>query len=440
MKRIIEFIKHQIYVIRNYGIRMLFVKIRRFFSLIIELFLAVLFTPAIILSRALSPFILIRFGYLQSWRIGHFAISTELYLCEKDAGLHPKKSVDFFANLKNISNKQLYKMWSRILFISPFVKPLYRANKFFPGSGKHIVLIDSNMDTRGFLTRTGAHISFTPSEERKGKKELEGLGITPDSKFVCFMVRDSAYLDKTIPAPKDYWRHHDYRDSDIKLFIPSMEELANRGYFVIRMGAIVKDALETNNPRIIDYATKFRTDFMDIYLSSKCEFFVSTGTGIDDVAKIFRRPVIYANTIPLFGDVQALTTVDLSIPKKLWWRDKQRFMTMPEILKFGVSEFWNTSDYEKAGIEIVSNTPEEINSFVVEIQERLNGSWKEGEGDEMRQNLFWSVFEKNGGLAAKYIRLRIGRDFLRDNQYLFGDNIKTGKRRSARDEQQVIGS
>ena len=85
---------------------------------------------------------------------------------------------------------------------------------------------------------------------------------------------------------------HDYRDTDINDFVSACEKLTELGYYVIRMGANVKKPIDTNNEMIIDYAFKnLRTDFMDIYLASKCEFCITTGTGFDGTTLCFVNPI-----------------------------------------------------------------------------------------------------------------------------------------------------
>lgn len=62
------------------------------------------------------------------------------------------------------------------------------------------------------------------------------------------------------------------------------------------MGSKVQKKLTNiDNPKIIDYATKYRSDFADIYLSAKCKFFVGCSAGILCVPYIFHVPVIQAN-------------------------------------------------------------------------------------------------------------------------------------------------
>jgi hypothetical protein len=41
------------------------------------------------------------------------------------------------------------------------------------------------------------------------------------------------------------------------------------------------------------------------------------------------------------------------------------------------------------------NSPEEIKDFAIEMDERLNGNWKETEQDLLLQKKFWSIFQKN---------------------------------------------
>ena len=70
--------------------------------------------------RALRPLVTIRFGSLRSERIGHFAGNTEIYLSERDLGMHGSKTHDVFYILPPVCNEQLKRMWERTLNISPF--------------------------------------------------------------------------------------------------------------------------------------------------------------------------------------------------------------------------------------------------------------------------------------------------------------------------------
>lgn len=63
------------------------------------------------------------------------------------------------------------------------------------------------------------------------------------------------------------WSYHNYRDSDVSTYIKAAEAIAEMGYTVFRMGALVKEPLVSKHPKVIDYATNgMRTEFLDIFL------------------------------------------------------------------------------------------------------------------------------------------------------------------------------
>ena len=69
---------------------------------------------------------------------------------------------------------------------------------------------------------------------------------------------------KAVDLVGDY-SYHNYRDCDVKSCIITAEELANSGYYVIRMGVKVNEHMLSTRPNVIDYAVNgMRGDFMDI--------------------------------------------------------------------------------------------------------------------------------------------------------------------------------
>lgn len=401
-----SYLRYQVNEIRKGGLFVFFRKLKLFL-------ISLLLLPMIFIVRLIRHFVFIRFGSLRSERIGHYAADTELYLCERDTGLQPRRTFDIFFNEPVICNHQLKKMWDRTLFIRGFALQLYRANRLLLGYKKHIIDLPSYRDIHGLLERIPVHLSFTPEEEGKGCEALTKMGIPANAKFVCFHARDSAYLDGKFPADDFYY--HNYRDSNIDNFSHAVEEFARRGYYLLRMGAVVKKNIQFESQNIIDYAKKFRTDFLDIFLNAKCYFYLGDSCGIDQIQVIFRRPVATANMIPL--ELAASWGPNrLFIPKKLWLEKESRFMTFREILESGVGRFIRTEKYEQAGINVVENTPEEIRDVAVEMDERLKGSWQTTEEDEELQQRFWALFKKSE--LHGVIRARIGRDFLRQNKDL----------------------
>jgi len=366
--------------------------------------------------------VLIRFGRLRSDRIGHFAGNPMMYLCECEVGMHEGRIYDIFYCEPYVSNYQLKKMLKRVLRIYPFVFvcPLDMCNRLLPGGEKHVLSLPSDRDTCRLLARTSAHLFFTPEEERLGREALESMGILDGTKFVCIYARDSAYLDQTnmirSPDKKDGWRYHDYRNSDIRNYLPAAEELVRMGYYVIRMGAVVKASLDASNPKIIDYATNgCRTGFLDIYLAAKCWFFLGSSSGLEAIPRIFRRPIAYVDFVPL-EQLPSWGENYLIILKKLWLPNENRFMTFREILDAGAGRFGRTQQYEERGIQIVNNSPEEIKALIIEMDKRIKGIWQTREEDEELQQRFRALY-KSSKLHGEIVS-RIGSEFLWQNREL----------------------
>ncbi|MBL8024240.1 MAG: TIGR04372 family glycosyltransferase [Elusimicrobia bacterium] len=374
----------------------------------------------VILVRLIRPLLWIRFGVLFSDRIGHFVTDIEFYLCERELGLHPIKAIDVFSYSGDVCNTQLKIMCERTLNVIGFTRYMERINRFLPGGGDHAFHILAgrpygSRDIEGFLIRTNVHIKFTPEEIRQGFCALEKMGVTPGSQFICFHARDSVYLKMVYPDQD--CSYHDYRDCSINNYIPAVEEMSRRGTFSIRMGAVVKESLKTKNPMIIDYPRLKRTEFLDIFLSAYCRFFVGSGSGIDSVASVFRRPIAYTNIIPL-ELAPSQGPQDLFIPKKLWLTRERRFLRFREIFQLANgTQYLRKETYARLGIEVVENSSNEIEALTREMDDRLLGKWRNTEEDEELQKRFWSLFP----LPSRYhgaFQSRIGSQFLLKNRHL----------------------
>ena len=407
-------------------IHFVYAKSKRVSWIILKSPLFLLAIPAVISIRLLRPWFLFRIGALFSHRIGHFAANTELYLCERDAGINVpnQRYLDLFFVVKPICNNELLKKWKKLLRIWPtwFLAPVKKLNKMIPGWELHDVGENSQMDRdiHNLLDRFPPHIKFSSDDEARGVEGLRGLGIEPGKQFVCLHVRDSAYLKSTQPSVD--WAYHNYRDCNVQNFIMAAEELASRGYYVIRMGVVVKTAMQTDNPKIIDYAGKrMRSEFMDLYLGANCEFCISVGSGFDAIPYIFRRPIVYVNHVPL-GCIFTFRDRFISITKHHFLTSQGRNLSLKEILSYGLGYSFRAHEYVLRGVELIENTPEEIKDVVVEMVERLEGNWKPQQDDDELQIKFWSLFPSshlidNGKGYHGVIKSRYGASFLRKNQW-----------------------
>lgn len=374
--------------------------------------------PLMFIVRILRPLILIRFGDLMSDRIGHLAQNTELYLCEIEAGIRKKGLFDIFFMTKPIANQQLKKMVERMaeFRVWNFAYWINRVGNWLPGWQEHIVFTPSR-DINNLFDKIKPHSSFTEEEEIRGVEEKRKIGLPDNADYICFFARDSAYLNRTFNSRN--WDYHNYRDCNINNYLSAADEMTKRGYYMVRMGAVVKSPLNTNNPMIIDYATKGRTDFLDVYLSAKCKIFLSCGAGIDAIPMIFRKPTVFVNFMPLFY-IHSWSSNDLTIPKKLWLRKEKRFLIFREIISSDTGEFLRSEQYEEQGIDVIENSPEEIMAITVEMDDRIKGTWKSTPEDEELQQQFWDIMKSGKNFKSTHgiIKSRIGAGFLRQNKNL----------------------
>ena len=352
--------------------------------------------PIVLIVRIISPFFLIRFGYIVASRMGHFAFDVEYYLTQKRLGIFPSNSLDlFFYRWGSPANKFFSKLAKRNLNILSFTKYLFTVNKLLPGVNRNIIKpahSHYSRDIHGYLRQCGAQLKFNSEENKSGISFLNQFGLVKKDKYVCLLVRDSKYLDTYHKTGAD-WSYHDYRNSDIDSYEEAIIALVNKGYWVFRMGKIVREPLKIKHPRVIDYANlKLRNDFLDIWLMANSYFTISTSTGLDDVSKAFRRPIVYVNFLHV-GTFEFYSENYINQPKSLKLKKTGKFLSLLEIIKMGLMKpNIPPSSYEKSGIEIVDNSPEDIKNAVLEMEAKLSGTWKVEEKDENLQRLFFKQY------------------------------------------------
>ena len=391
-------------------------------------FLLILLTaPIVFFIWALRPLLLIRFGVFSANRIGAFAPEAQGYLLKQKCKIVRSRSADFIGVLGPISNLQLLKMLTRQIRVLPgaWLWLLFdRGCQFWTRSSLHHggTLISLN-DFPQFLNYP-ALLHFTSSEKLAGNNLLRALGVPSDAPWVCIHNRDAEYLSTKVAASKsnlkNSWEYHNYRDFSAKSMLLASEELTKRGYFVLRMGAVVAEQLISTNPKIVDYAsTPLRSDFADIFLLAHCAAYFGSDSGIATVPLIFCRPVIHVNW-PL-SQVATLTFQGplIFITKHLYNQATKHRLGIGEVFDRKLMNAGDSRLYEEAGVDVVDNTPEEICGLAMELDERLKGTWRPQAQDEQLQRQFWDIFRHHCPPEhVGSVQPRIGAAFLRQHRYL----------------------
>lgn len=384
--------------------------------------LGIFVLPILYLVR---PYYLVRFRNLPSNRIGHFAANTELYCCERDlkigTPLQPYLDIFFF---NDISNNHLAKMWKKKLIVLPsfILAPFFYLNNFFcnffNSCKLHKIQMENWRDKNLLFEKTKPHLSFSSREKSYGQESLKKFGLKENSKFVCLIVRDSAYLANY--QDRD-WSYHDFRNCNIDNFILACEALTSRGYYVFRMGNKVLKKIKNSNPKIIDYANSSKkSEFLDIYLGANCEFCLTTATGFDCIPYIFRKPLASIN-VPL-SDLFTYGKNNIHITRHHFSLKEKKRLSMTEIFEQEVDCSIGGHIYKSKEIILEEPTPEEVRDLAIEMVERLEGSWRENIEDIELQKKFSKKFKllvdkkKNTSLLHGKIVSRFGANFLRKNK------------------------
>ena len=91
-------------------------------------------------------------------------------------------------------------------------------------------------------------------------------------------------------------------------------------------------------------------------------------------------------------------------------------MSIKEIFATGVAKYNTNEEFEKKGIELINNTPQQITDAASEMEKRLDGSWQESDEDKNLQKLFWEHCKTSNTYGV--IKSKIGAKFLKEIKHL----------------------
>ena len=374
--------------------------------------------PLMAIGRLLRPICFVRVGFFTADRIGHFVFDVEYYLTEQVLKPYQHKTIDLFFFEGEPANTKLASMVQGVVTVNPLVRFLYSANQLLPASKVQQLLparhkTDSR-DMEGLLHTAPTQLQFTEDDNDRGYQYLTSVGFEKRDKFVCLVARDSRYL-KQVHAERN-WSYHDFRDTNIEDYKQAALALATQGYWVFRMGKVVDESFETDHPYVIDYAnTTDRSDFLDLWLMANCFFAISTGLGLDSVADVFRRPIVFVNYVPLM-DLEAWGPY-ITVPKKLTWTATNRPLSLSEQVKH---TSLNGHYYRDNGISVHDMKPDEITDVVLEMEMRLAGTFSTNQNVEKLNQCFWNElrafpeFQKYHGWI--HPNARLGTSYLNESK------------------------
>jgi len=242
------------------------------------------------------------------------------------------------------------------------------------------------------------------------------MGLPEKAKFICVQIRDNAHDTKFSPVGLDS-SYNEFRNSDIRIYEKVFELLTERGFWVIRMGKLTASQLQSPNLRIIDYSNSGeRTELLDLWLCFHCTFMITTGSGIDALAAIGRKPLVGIDVLA-YLDTTYFFRNSLIIYKHLYDSNSGKRLSMKEILELESQSYYKSSNfYRSRNIEWRSNSIQEIDDVVQEMLARLDNSWIERFEDKALHQTVGQMFAESSQYHSQYksgFVHRIGTKFLR---------------------------
>lgn len=382
------------------------------------------------LAAVLRPFGRLRIGLLHHRAQGRFYGGTEYFLRLRRAYPPQHRELLFLVSGSPV-NCQVLAMVARevrVLRSDRLWRILDAARRHMPESD---IWID--MGCTGWLrghewSGPGPQLHFNADEHARGQALLRRLGIPEGAQYVCIFAKDRCYSDSPDrpPDPDSYWGTRDFRNCDIRNYLPAAQYLADRGIWVLRMGIHTpEEPLPRGlDPKIIDYTARIRPtlddpEFADTYLQATCKFFVGTTSGIYLLSSIFGVPVAYTNMVP-YGESGRMPH-DIIIFKRCRDRNSGRWIPIRELIGRGLDSDWLTLEeietLEADGIEFVENTPDEVLDLVREMDMRLDRRWTADPEDEALLDRFRALSPSQAFDGSGFPG-RVGAAWLRENRQL----------------------
>jgi putative glycosyltransferase (TIGR04372 family) len=331
-------------------------------------------------------------------RIGHLTCEPDSWLRQQSTDDNKEKNVlSLFICNGEISNIAFFEILQRYMTIveSDFFHRLHRNSPqllsdefyrkmpydlisvFYPRK-KADITVDKGvveqmiMQVAKIYATTTQILELTCEENQKAKGYLKSIGIQYQDKFVCLHVRDSEYLNQH--SRKDY-SYHDYRDTDIRNYLPAVKHLIAQGYRVIRIGVSSNQFLDFSSESYIDMSQNGpsnESSLAEIYLIKNCQFFIGTTSGPASTAAVFDTPTLIVNSAPLFHYYGVKSRSIFKHVKKngirLNFIDIANGLPLSEHNDKKIIDCFDAHELSESNVTYIENSPEEILGAVVEFE------------------------------------------------------------------------
>lgn len=328
-------------------------------------------------------------------RIGHLAIEPDILLKAQHLGLIKTKRWFVLAPPKRVANLYLLKYWQRYFSIyqgtlSCFFLHCISLWPFMRYDLSHFINNDNDAQLGYKVYQLWSDkpplLSLSAEDMEWGNDQLTRLNLPHDAWFVCIHAREGGF------SPVDEVLHA-HRNGKIENLIPAIEEITQRGGWVVRLGDPTMVPLK-KMPRVIDYAHHpLRSARLDIILCARSRFILGNTSGMFLIGTIFGVPSALANMIPM--PTLGFSPKDLSMPKSYFSNKEARYLSFPEVMDSQISIFRYASLYDQANVTVKENDADDILLLTKEMLDRLDGKFIETTDDLALHENYMSLFKSH---------------------------------------------
>lgn len=353
---------------------------------------------------------------IYSSRIGHLCWNMDNYHDMSAQNNTVDSKIRLFILDKTISNNAILDMIKNSLpgiYIKGKLAHILSQLIRFERWNRFVVSYEKIHPNQSRLANTSKWVNVPKIEVNKF---LEKHKLT-NQESVVFHNRDEAYLNY-FSGDGNY---HVYRNFPFSDYASAISTLKKHNIAAIRIGKIIEEEFSATN--LINLTGKNQDYWSDVTAVEISKFFISGNSGVSQLSNLLRKPHLYVNLVPFdLTHLASCAQNSLFIPKKLRNLSSGNFLSLKESVD--LFRDWTIHDrhfFTSRKIEVVNNSPEEINQALIEMFERTSSNWKE---TLFQSEIRYRLEEVYGDDFSKYVfndlGIQISEFFVKQNyKWLF---------------------
>ena len=209
------------------------------------------------------------------------------------------------------------------------------------------------------LNNDRQYLSLPERFRLRGREICRRKGIDLSGKIVVLHVREHDYHKL---------KKQDYRNADIKNYLPAIRYLSDEGYLIVRVGDSSMSRRADRSLRVIDLPhASYYEPFLDPFFIEHCDFLITCQSGPCGYGRVFGKPNLTLNAVyhySLIPEHQELVAFKSYRRRN---EDSFRELSCQEIMDDQLYLLENSMQFRNEGIEVEEMTADEILAAVKEM-------------------------------------------------------------------------